>query len=155
WRCSAAKAAARALPRALDEAVNALHLPILKDAEGHKLMMKMSKPRKSRKAERLAWEKTGETPPEYLWHESPELFERLIAYCQQDVLAEEGLSNALPDRSPAETEMFLLDLTINLRGFQIDKAAVSTALRLIHREGVLLNAELAEITGGKVKRATQ
>lgn len=154
-RCSAAKAAARALPRALDDATKALHLSCGKDMDGHKLMLKMSKPRKSRKAERTQWEQHGSIPPQYLWHESPDQLHRLIAYCRQDVLAEEALSSSLPDLSPAETEMFQLDLTINCRGFQIDREAVQTALRLIHREGILLNAELAEITGGTVRKATQ
>jgi DNA polymerase len=55
WRCSAAKAAAHALPRALDDAAAALHLPIRKDAEGSKLMKKMTKPRKPLKKELREW----------------------------------------------------------------------------------------------------
>jgi DNA polymerase len=55
WRCSAAKAAAHALPRALDDAAAALHLPIRKDAEGSKLMKKMTKPRKPLKKELTEW----------------------------------------------------------------------------------------------------
>src|SRR6266404_9944642 len=44
WRCSAAKAAAHALPRNLADASGALSLTFRKDMDGHKLMMKMSKP---------------------------------------------------------------------------------------------------------------
>jgi DNA polymerase len=50
-RCSAAKAAMHAIPRSLDTAVKALGLPISKDMEGRKLMMKMCKPRNLLKAE--------------------------------------------------------------------------------------------------------
>jgi hypothetical protein len=67
WRCSAAKAAAHALPRGLDDALTALRLPIRKDAAGAKVMMKMNKPRKPRKAEREAGSRacSGGTPRNY------------------------------------------------------------------------------------------
>jgi DNA polymerase len=149
WRCSAAKAAAHALPRGLDDALEALKLPIRKDAAGAKVMMKMNKPRKPRKAEREA----GVTG--LLWWDTPELREKLYAYCRQDVLAEEALSNALPDLSGTETEMYLLDQAINERGFQLDVEAVSTALTLIAKETSRLNQELQELTNGQVKKATQ
>jgi DNA polymerase len=55
WRCSAAKAAALALPRALGDAVDALMLSAKKDAEGHALMKKICKPRKALKAEKDEW----------------------------------------------------------------------------------------------------
>lgn len=45
WRCSAAKAAAFALPRSLEGAGAALGLPIQKDADGKKIMLKLCKPR--------------------------------------------------------------------------------------------------------------
>src|ERR1039457_6517398 len=81
WRCSAAKAASHALPRSLEDAVDALGLEEHKDAAGHKLMLKLSKPRKPRKKEREA----GVTG--LLWWETEELFEQLWKYCIQDVLA--------------------------------------------------------------------
>jgi DNA polymerase len=155
WRCSAAKAAAHALPRALKDAGAALKLALTKDVEGSKVMKKMAKPRKSRKAERAAWAAAGTTPPQYVWWESVELLERLIAYCRVDVLAEEALSHVLDDLSPAETQMFLMDLRINARGFQLDRRAVQVALRLIHQEAVVLNQELTLLTDRVVRRATQ
>lgn len=90
-----------------------------------------------------------------LYHESRELFERLWAYCRQDVLAEEALSERLPDLSDSETEIWLLDQRINERGFALDTEAIDAALTLIEGEFVELNAELAELTGGRVQRATQ
>ncbi len=155
WRCSAAKASAHALPRGLDDVVTVLKLSEKKDAEGHKLMLKLSKPRKSWKKERDRWEQTGETPPAILWHESEEQFARLWTYCQQDVRAEEGVSQTLPDLSPEETQVFLMDMDLNRRGFQIDSKAVSSALGLIGRETRKLNGELQKLTRGKVKKATQ
>src|SRR5215467_4062859 len=51
WRCSQAMAAALALPLDLDQLAEALDLNHRKDATGHKLMMKMTKPRKPLKRE--------------------------------------------------------------------------------------------------------
>lgn len=157
WRCSAAKAAAHALPRQLADAGAALKLTVQKDDEGHKLMLKLSKPRKPRKKEREAWVAGGKslTSLPLLWWEDRSLFERLFAYCRQDVLAEEALSHALSDLSPEETQYYCLDQKMNQRGFQLDTTAVSTALTLIAGESSLLNAELSELTERVVDRATQ
>ncbi len=155
WRCSAAKAAAHALPRSLDKAADALKVRHRKDVEGSKLMKKMTRPRKSKKAERTAWDALGVTHPDVLWHDSPEMLARLIDYCKQDVLTEEAVSNRLADLSADETKLFLLDLTINTRGFQIDRNAVKMALQLVHREALMLNQELSALTDKQVRKATQ
>lgn len=189
WRCSAAKAAALALPRALGDAVAALKLDVQKDAEGHALMRKISKPRKALKKETDTWDNTHgagicivckgkgtykrkpceacsgqgalegdfNDVPEMptLWHQSAEQLGDLWAYCIADVLAEEGLSHATPDLTPAETDLYLLDQAINERGFQLDPDAVTAALALIAEETADLNAQLASITGGAVTKATQ
>ncbi len=155
WRCSAAKAAAHALPRGLEDAGEAQHLDILKDVLGSKMMKKLAKPRKSRKKEREAWEKAGVAAPSVLYHESQEWFQTLFAYCKQDILAEEAVSDCLVDLSPDETEMFLMDLRINVRGFKIDREAVDTALTLIKEEAVFLNGDMERLTGGIVKKTTQ
>jgi DNA polymerase len=157
WRCSAAKAAAHALPRNLDGAGHALNLYELKDAEGHALMLKLSKPRKPRKKEREAWLTTHATLDGMptLWHESKEMFERLHAYCRQDVLAEEAVSSTLIDLSPDETAIYTLDQRINERGFQLDMEAPRIALQLIATASTALNAELLSITNGSVSKATQ
>lgn len=149
WRCSAAKAAAHSIPRSLDDALTAMHLGISKDASGSKVMMKCAKPRKPRKKEREA----GVTG--LLWWENADLFAQLWAYCRQDVLAEEALSHALDDLNPLETEVYLLDQAINERGFGLDAVAIDTALTLIGQESTRLNQELATLTGGQVKKATQ
>lgn len=155
-RCSAAKAASHAIPRGLDDALKAMRLKIRKDKAGHALMMRMSKPRKPRKKEREDWAKVhGSAPMPVLWHEEPEQLARLYAYCRQDILAEEALSAALPPLSDEEQALYDLDQQINLRGFQIDANAVSTALRIIAEESTRLHAELVEATDGYVSKATQ
>lgn len=157
WRCSAAKMATHALPRGLEDAGAALKVPVTKDITGAALMKKLMKPRKPRKKEREAWLKTHSTLDgmPLLWHESREWFERLFDYCQLDVLAEEAISKEVPDLSPEEVEVYLLDQAINIRGFQIDPEAVDTALYLLEQEGRTLNAELTSLTDGTVTKATQ
>lgn len=89
------------------------------------------------------------------WNESAELLERLCAYCRVDVLAEEAASRRLRDLSPKETEMYLMDQHINQMGFQLDREGIEAALQIV--EGIFseLNAELVELTGGQVQKATQ
>jgi DNA polymerase len=155
WRCSAAKAAAHALPRDLDGAGSALGLTITKDLAGGKLMKKLAKPRKPRKKERETWAKMhGDAPMPILYHESEVWFRGLFAYCCQDVLAEEAVSEAVPDLNPFEQRVYLVDQTTNERGFCLDPDAISTALDLLEREQTDLNAELCELTGGVVPKAT-
>lgn len=155
WRCSAAKCAAHALPRKLEDAATVLQVDVQKDMEGTKTMKKVSKPRKSRKKERELWLSLGEDEPDVLYHESWDLLERLFIYCKIDVLAEENVSQAIDDLSDDETQVFLLDQRINARGFQLDTNAVDAARSLIASESVLLNAQLREVTRGKVEKATQ
>lgn len=156
WRCSAAQAAAVSLPRGLDDALAAMQLALRKDASGAKVMMKMTKPRKPRKAEREAWaEQFGDMPMGVLYHENRHLLDQLFDYVRQDVLAEEGLSYVIPDLSPDELRMYWLDQELNDRGFQIDLEAVDAALYLLQEEAADLNAELLALTGGTVAKATQ
>jgi DNA polymerase len=156
WRCSAAQAAALSLPRGLDDALAAIGLTIRKDATGSKVMMKMTKPRKSRKAEREAWmAKYGNESLDTLYFEDRHLLDQLFAYVRQDVLAEEALSEILPDLSADEQELYWFDQDMNDRGFQLDMEAVEMALRLLKQEATILNGELAELTEGQVVKATQ
>lgn len=190
WRCSAAKAATHALPRKLEGATAALHLSIEKDMAGHDLMVKMCKPRKALKKERVAWAvkhagcrtcsgkgkvKIGRTRATScltcgglgyradqsipvmptLWYESLEMVERLWDYCRVDVLAEEGLSLAIPDLNETETHVYLMDQKINERGFMLDRNAIEMALSLIEDESKRLTSELVTLTRGSVERATQ
>jgi DNA polymerase len=98
---------------------------------------------------------SGEGTLPLFWHESVELLERLWEYCRVDVLAEEGLSEALRDLSPLETRVYLMDQAINEHGFQIDGEAVKAALEIVDSIYVDLNRELVEITEGRVQKATQ
>jgi DNA polymerase len=89
------------------------------------------------------------------WHESAALLDALCAYCRVDVLAEEASSERLRDLSPKETEVYLMDQAINERGMQLDREGIEAALHVVGERNRELNAELVEITGGYVEKATQ
>jgi DNA polymerase bacteriophage-type len=137
-RCSAAKAAAHALPRDLKGACEALALPIQKDLAGYRIMMKMCKPDKFGK-----------------WNENPLDFAALCKYCIQDVEAEHCLSSALKDLSPKEQEIWKLDQEINSRGVKIDLDAVDNLIYKVQYAEKNLLKEIEEITFGFIKSARQ
>ncbi len=148
WRCSAAKASAAALPRKLATACEVLQLPVQKSKDGHRLMLKMSKPRKPRKAEKALWqEEHGDEPMPLLWHEEEEDLYRLWNYCGQDVLAEEGLSDFVRDLSDHELRVWQVDQRINQRGVRVDVDLCRAALKMAETWKARLNEELFQMTG--------
>lgn len=144
-RCCMAKASQCALPRSLDGACSALGLEQQKDRKGHQIMMKLCRPRKPKKDE----------PPGLYWNEDPADLELLYKYCLQDVIAEEALSNALPDLPEKEQRIFALDRVINSRGIQADIASAHRMIEMVaEHEGKLLK-RLGELTFGAVRTAKQ
>jgi len=141
--CTASMAAALALPRALEKACKALNLPVEKDMEGHKLMLKMSRPRKLTKGNASKW------------HNKISDLNRLVKYCVADVEAETHLFLAMPELSAKEREVWLLDQKINYRGFSIDGQLVDNALAMIAEENINLDAETKSITNGEVNTTKQ
>lgn len=106
WRCTMIKSAYWGLPMKLRDAANALNLPARKDDAGHRLMLQVSKPRKDG-----TW-----------WHETdPDKYDRLVAYCEQDVLVERAIDREVPELPELELELWRLDLAMNARGVPVDK----------------------------------
>jgi DNA polymerase len=149
WRCSASRASAASLPRDLENACKAMGLPIEKDMEGRRLMLKMAKPRKPRKSERQEWRaKHGrDTPMPTLWHEEEEDIYRLWEYCKQDVRAEEALSDVIPALSDRELSLWQLDQEINISGAQVDLKLAKAALYIAEEAKKRMNSELEDMTG--------
>lgn len=141
WKCSAAKAAACALPRDLEGAGAALRLPIQKNMRGRKLMLKHSKPRP-------AWVRSGNGA---VYFEDEYEREEIYAYCKTDVDAEKLLDNRLPDLTPDEQALWVLNQEMNFRGVRIDIPSVKIIMAWIKQETKRLNAELMAITDGEVE----
>ena len=145
-RCTMAMALASALPGSLEDAAEALGLPIRKDADGHRLMMKMAKPRRPRK---------NEDPKQIYWVDDIEHRLRLYDYCAGDVAVERMLFQRLPPLSANEQKVWVHDAVINRRGFYIDLELAQAARKIVDAEQAALDAELTELTGGAVTSINQ
>jgi DNA polymerase len=139
-RCSAAKASCLSLPRGLGDAVLALGLEHRKDADGNRLINKLSKPMRRRKG-----------APGVVWCEEEIEHRRNWKYNQQDVRAERGLSEYCPEMTERELDYWRMDFRMSERGIQLDQAAAEMAVDLCGKEVARLNAEMQAITGGQVE----
>lgn len=138
WRCTMAMAQAAALPAGLDKLAEALGLPLRKDTEGKRLMLQMAKPRKPR---------ADEDPNILHWHDEPEKFERLGAYCQRDREVECEADKHLPPLIDTEQDVWRLDAIINARGFHVDTPLLEASLEVVTAAETALQTEFRELTG--------
>lgn len=143
WICTASLARAHAFPGKLAHAGAAMGLKIQKDMEGHRLMLKMSKPRRP----------TKNNPRK--WHNSLADLKRLMQYCATDVQVEVDLLLRLPPLIPEERAVWELDQKINLRGFAVDGELAESALELIDQEMAALDLEAREIADGAFETTNQ
>lgn len=141
-RCTAAMAAAMALPRDLGRAAQAMGLDENKDQAGRRLMLQMAKPRRMESGRPV-------------WWDTPDRIERLMAYCEQDVRTERALTKRLRALPDSELAVFQLDLAMNWRGVKIDLPSVKRADRLVKMALDRLDAEMARRTQGRVEKASQ
>ena len=144
-RCTAAMAAAMALPRDLDGAAMAMGLDVRKDAAGKRLMLQLAKPRRVENGVPVWWEPA----------DAPEKHARLRAYCAQDVEVERALTKKLRPLPPSELALFQLDHAINTRGVRIDLPAVKDASAIVKTALEGLDREIGIRTRNAVTRATQ
>lgn len=145
---TAQTAAASALPRSLGDAAAALNTDIQKDKEGYRLIRKFSIPRKPKKDE----------PPGLYWNEPedhPEDFTKFVVYCGDDVGAERGIKQRIVPLSERDRYLAILDNRINSRGIRIDVKSARAALRLAERAKVLLDRQMADVTGKAVTACSQ
>jgi len=141
--CTMARCASLSLPQSLEQAGKALGLSIKKDVEGHRTMMRLCKPKK------VHPDGTVE------WNDTLEQLARLSEYCAQDVLAECAIDAAVPQLSPSEKRLWVLDQKINARGVMLDMPAVDKALAVAERAALAASEQVYELTGGAVQRTTE
>lgn len=138
WICTAALARYYGLPGSLEGATAALRLAHQKDAEGHRIMLKLSQPRRPTKNNPA----TRWTP-----ENAPEDFARLYKYCVADTEAERDLFLALPPLPKIERRIWELNQKLNFRGFAVDRDLVQSALYCIDRETTYLDSKFRKLTG--------
>ena len=143
WSCSLAAACRLSLPRSLDGAGKALGLPIEKDLEGNKVMLRLCKPKKPSKKDPS------------IWDNDPKKMERLHQYCITDVDAEHQLIQTIEDLTPGEKRVWQLDQEINLRGIPIDLPAVHQALNVVGKIYASYCEKLSALTRGEVTSPKQ
>jgi len=138
-RCSMAKARVNNLPGALGNLTDVLPVPVRKDADGKRLLDKFSVPRKPTKKD---------TRLRILPEEEPEEAERLYSYCDDDVLAEVGVSDHMMPMSRAELAFWQIDQAINWRGIGVDMDAVRNMIAVLEAAQVHYAGEMRTLTGG-------
>ena len=141
-RCSMVRAYAMALPGALEDAAPALGVDQRKDAEGHRIMLQLSKPKK----DGSMWRRDADSLDKFL---------ALYGYNRQDVRTELACLDRLMELSPSELDLWELDHKINNRGVMCDLASVDKGIAIIQSEQKRLNAEMLKVTGGVVGACTE
>lgn len=111
WHCTAAQAAALALPRSLEGVCNAMNLPEHKDTQGKRLINKFCRPQ-------------PRTGARVMPADDPDDFALFIAYNKQDVRAECAVHEYLPRLPQSEEAVWQLDTKINARGLPIDRELI-------------------------------
>lgn len=134
--CTAAKAAAAALPRDLDSAAKALGT-YPKKAVGKNDMLACAKPRNK------------ENEPRWTPENDPSRFVRLYDYCIDDVKAERDFDAHTPDLSSSEQQVWEMDQRINDRGVAVDLRSVGNVRQLVAERKAELAARCQEITSAK------
>lgn len=141
FRCTAATASAMQLPRSLDKLGEALGLEVKKDKEGARLMRKFS----------IADKQGRFTQPE----DDPEEFERYCQYCDTDVETEAEADSRMVPLSADEQSVYTLSEVINRRGIRIDVKSARAALALAEKAKKDLDRQMAQITGGAVRKCSE
>lgn len=141
--CTMARAATIGLPGKLDIAAEVMGLGERKDAEGHALMLRMTRPRKIHPDGTIEW-----------W-EDPERLAREAEYCAQDVRVESALDAKLLPLSARERRVWELDQAINDRGVALDVPLIRRALELVAYTRQRLDERMAQVTAGAVRKCSE
>lgn len=133
--CTMARAYAMGLPGQLDAAAAAMGIEQRKDQKGHRLMLKMSRPKKY------------DPHLDVLeWHEADGDLSLLYEYSAQDVVVERELDKRLLKLSASEQKLWLIDHEINNRGVAVDTLSAITAVDIVKSEEERLNSAIREVT---------
>ena len=141
--CTAAQARSQGWPGGLDKAARFANTGYRKDVDGHRVMLKLCRPRRT--------EPDG-TP---VWWDDPDEYAALYAYCVQDVEVERAIADALLPMQERERWLYLATEQLNDRGVRFDRDLAVRALAAAELERSESNARLAELTGGAVSGVTK
>lgn len=147
-RCAHAKCKASALPPGLAAAGEVVGVDPghLKDPKGKALIRKLTMPRNlTKKDKRSRW--TPET--------AAADFEKFYQYNVQDIAAQDAVSLKVPDLTPRELRVWLMDQRINARGMGIARQHVENSIVIVELAREREHAKLRTLTNGQVKKSTE
>ena len=136
WECAQAVALSFALPAPLDQAAEALHVPIKKDPKGKRLIQLLCVPDR----------KTGQRRMPNAHFDD---FLDMVDYCKQDVRTERAVLNACPRQHLTEIEhrRWRHQMLVNERGFRVDLPTCRLASASVKTWKGHLSKECKALTG--------
>jgi DNA polymerase len=103
---------------------------------GHRLMLQMSRPRKDGT----------------FWHDvDPDKYDRLCAYCAQDVETERDIANQLPDLPASELELWRIDHDMMRAGMPVDTVAIDAMRGIADLSVARLDEQMRKASLGNVR----
>jgi DNA polymerase bacteriophage-type len=143
WSCTMVRALACGFPGALEYAAPALRVDARKDMEGQKAMRKLMKPRK------IIYTVTGEVERVVVWEPEQwrDTYNRLYAYCGQDVVTERACGERLPYLPLSEQRQYWYDQKVADRGIRIDTDLCEKAIRIVNTRTKELAKESHKLCG--------
>lgn len=136
--CTAAQAAARALPRGLENLGRCLNLSIQKNTRGYELIKLLSVPQED-----------GE------FNYDPDLLEEMYDYCADDVATERLSENCTPPLTDDEFADYIVGEKINDAGLKVDVEFAQAATDYAADERAEICAELERLTDGFITSPQQ
>lgn len=154
WRCSMATALIAQRPAALGNLGDVLGLTEKKDKEGDRLIKKFCIPQQPIVGlidKRTGAIKRPDQPARRIYpHDDPEDFEKLRAYCDQDVRTEMAAMERLPPLSPQELEAWQMTLAQNTLGMAVDREGVQSCINILNQVLERYGQECVDLTGFNV-----
>lgn len=145
-RCCMAKSKASGYPPNLDDATKVLQCLVTKDPAGKALIRKLTMPRNWTKRD----QSVRVTPAS-----DPEAFDKFYSYNGTDIEAEGEASSKLPDLTPHELEVWLMDQRINSRGMRLNRKAITDLIAIVVQARIRDFARLKWLTNGAVEESTE
>lgn len=143
--CVAVQARSAGMPDDLGSVATALGTHLKSDT-GHLIMLQLAKPRKPSK---------DNPDTEYAIEKFPEKYAQLWAYNADDILAEAGIGDVLPEVSEDEWAYYRMDQRMNDRGVYVDMKAIGDFQALIDEYKAELEKLCLEWTGCKPTQREQ
>lgn len=151
WRCSMATALVAQRPAALANLGDVLGLTEKKDKEGDRLIKKFCVPQQPIVGlidKRTGAVKRPDQPARRIYpHDDPEDFEKLRAYCDQDVRTEMAAMERLPPLSDRELEAWQFTMAQNHLGLGVDREGLRSCIAILNQVLDRYGQECRDLTG--------